>query len=135
MSQRGAASLGECNGARERSTVTAKIKLQGRMDYQEDQSRRNNLPFTGTPEEKGENWQRRHPRPTDLLRRHLTNLSANRANREGQLPRDTDAKFTRFAYLVHSHKSKFKNASFTVFPCKGQKERLKQARGQDAYLN
>lgn len=44
--------------AREIDSLKAgNAKLQDRMDYQEGQSRRNNMGFTGIPEESGENWQ------------------------------------------------------------------------------
>ena len=82
--------------ATQQSTLT-------RVDYLEDQSRRNNLRFDGLREDNGENWEQTTKKVKDLVKEKLgfeTEISIERAHRVGkpnsQKPRTIVAKFLHF---------------------------------------
>ncbi|ROT63207.1 putative myosin light chain kinase, smooth muscle-like [Penaeus vannamei] len=133
----------------------ALARSEERADYQDDQGRRNNLRFSGIPEEQNETWQQCQQKLGHLLQQHL-NLAPviERARRVGKpshdKPRDIVAKFASFGDrdAVFKKKANFKNAPVFVFVhedfCAGtikarkdQMEQLKQARseGKHAYFN
>ena len=73
-----------------------------RVDYMDDQSRRNNLRFTGVKEEPGETWEKCQEKLSNMLHDHLNiTLSLERVHRVGKVgdkkPRDIVAKFTSFS--------------------------------------
>ena len=73
-----------------------------RLDYLDDQSRRNNLRFTGIPEVSGENWEQCQMKVSKVITYHLNIPAVNfeRVHRVGKImnqrPRDIVAKFARF---------------------------------------
>ena len=74
-----------------------------RVDYLEDQSRRNNLRFDGVQEDSGENWEQTTKKVQDLVREKIgieTPVVIERAHRVGQpnspRPRTIVAKFLHF---------------------------------------
>ena len=76
--------------------------MANRIDYMDDQSRRNNLRFTGVKEEPGETWEKCQEKLSAILIDKLgMDPSFERVHRIGRLgekvPRDLVAKFTRFS--------------------------------------
>lgn len=47
------------------------VNHEGRLDYQEDQSRRNNLHISGLPEEAEETWERCQVKLTEFFQHNL----------------------------------------------------------------
>ena len=89
----------ELTGLKEKSPDT----ISSRIDYLEDQSRRNNLRFEGLPEDNPENWEQTAFKVQNLIKDKLgitENLQIERAHRVGKLgsqkPRSVVAKFLNF---------------------------------------
>ena len=87
-------------------TDNIKIHLEDtktRLDYLDDQSRRNNLKFSGIPESYGENWEQCQAKVTKLLcaKMKMANVPLERVHRIGKptdnKPRDIVAKFKAFS--------------------------------------
>ena len=89
---------------RENTTLQAQLKeREERLDYLDDQGRRNNLRISGVPEQNNENWEQCQHRVTKLLQEHLNiSPSFERVHRVGKYspqqtrPRDIVAKFPSF---------------------------------------
>ena len=99
-----------------------------RLDYLDDQSRRNNLRFCGIPETSGESWEQCQKLLTDTLRNKLNvNPQFERVHRVGKpnekQPRDIVAKFTSFRDrdTVFRDRRRFKGTKIFVNEdlCKG----------------
>jgi len=156
--RRGAEELKDRLSALSRENADLKsdlARMTERLDYQDDQGRRNNLRFSGIPEERGETWEMCQRKLSDLLRQHLhITPKIERAHRVGRpthdRPRDIVAKFASFVdrEAVFKDKAKFKNAPGRVFVnedfCAGtikarkdQLEQLRQARseGKNAFFS
>lgn len=77
-------------------------KYETRLDYLDDQSRRNNLRFAGIPEESGETWEQCQVKVAKIVkdRLNIPEVNLERAHRIGKInsqrPRDIIAKFSRF---------------------------------------
>ena len=73
-----------------------------RMDYMDDQGRRNNLRFSGITENNGENWEQSQMKITNIIREKLNikDIGFERVHRVGRPttrgPRDIVAKFKTY---------------------------------------
>lgn len=110
-------------------------KMETRLDYLDDQSRRNNLRFCGIPETGGENWEQCQIRLTDILCNKLNvNPQFERVHRVGKpsdkQPRDIVAKFTSFRDrdAVFRDRRRFKGTKIFVNEdlCKGSQTARQQ---------
>ena len=129
--------------------------ISSRMDYLEDQSRRNNLRFDGLPEESEENWEQTSKKVQDLVKNKLginQSVTIERAHRVGKRvsskPRTIVAKFLRFGdrdnIVRNSKKLKGTNLFINEDLCEGSRAirreklpKLKEARaaGKIAYFS
>ena len=125
-----------------------------RIDYLEDQSRRNNLRFDGLHEDNGENWEQSTKKVQDLLSQKLgfeNSISIERAHRVGKInpqkPRTIVAKFLNFNdkqnIIRNSHKLRgsnvFINEDLSLASLAKRREQLPQlkearSRGKIAYF-
>lgn len=130
------------------------INNESRLDYIDDQSRRNNLRIVGIPEEQGENWEQCQMKVTKLIEEKLNipEVNMERAHRigknTGQRTRDIVAKFVRFPErnAVFRARSKLKGTNIyinedfcpgTVDVRRKQMDRMREARrnGKQAFFN
>ncbi|XP_035693558.1 LOW QUALITY PROTEIN: uncharacterized protein LOC118427744 [Branchiostoma floridae] len=77
--------------------------LTEKLDYIENQSRRNNLIFDGIKEEKGETWEQAEMKVKDVIKKklhinpvHIEIERAHRNGKPGERPRPIVAKFLRY---------------------------------------
>jgi len=123
--RRGAEELKDRLSALSRENADLKsdlARMTERLDYQDDQGRRNNLRFSGIPEERGEAWEMCQQKMSDLLRQHFDiTPRSERALHVGRSthdrPRNIVAKFASFVdrEAVFKDKAKFKNAPGRLF--------------------
>ena len=78
------------------------LEMESRQDYQDDQSRRNNIRISGLPEDANETWEMTQQKVADLLKEKLEmpDVEIERAHRTGRRlegkPRQVVAKMLRY---------------------------------------
>ena len=127
---------------------------ESRLDYLDDQSRRNNLRIVGIPEEVGENWEKCQVKVSKIIKEEVNISQANieRAHRVGKVTsqrcRDIIAKFAFYPErdAVFRARSKLKGTNIfinedfcpgTVEVRRNQMDAMKEARrnGKQAFFN
>ena len=129
-------------------------ETKDRLDYLDDQSRRNNLRFSGVPELPGENWEQSQHKIAKLLqdKMNMKNTEFDRVHRVGRFsndrPRDIVAKFSKFPERDDVYRNRRKLMGTNIFinedlcPAtmeirREQMDKLREARsnGRIAYFN